>query len=80
MENVLRSAAADLSFLLHGTEATTWQMMDEAIARGYDVRIGLEDTLVMPDGRIAKDNVELVAEAVRRVGAVRTRAGASPPS
>ena len=67
MENVLKSGAADLSFLLHGTEATAWQMMDEAIARGYDVRIGLEDTLVMPDGRIAKDNVELVAEAVRRV-------------
>lgn len=78
MENVLKSGAAGLSFLLHGTEATAWPMMDEAIARGYDVRIGLEDTLVMPDGRIAKDNVELVTEAVRRV--VRKRAGASPPS
>jgi uncharacterized protein (DUF849 family) len=53
--------------LLHGTEATTWPMLDEAIARGYDVRIGLEDTRVMPDGRIAKDNSELVREAVRRV-------------
>jgi uncharacterized protein (DUF849 family) len=77
MERVLKSGAADLSFLLHGTEATAWPMMDEAIARGYDVRIGLEDTLVMPDGRIAKDDVELVTEAVRRV---RKRAGASPPS
>ena len=77
MEKVLKSGAADLSFLLHGTEATAWPMLDEAIARGYDVRIGLEDTLVMPDGRIAKDNVELVTEAVRRV---RIRAGASPPS
>ena len=52
---------------LHGTEATVWPMMDEAITRGYDVRIGLEDTLVMPDGRIARDNAELVTEAVRRV-------------
>jgi uncharacterized protein (DUF849 family) len=77
MENVLNSEAADLSLLLHGTEATAWQMMDEAIARGHDVRIGLEDTLVMPDGRMAKDNVELVTEAVRRV---RKRAGASPLS
>lgn len=77
MENVLKSGAADLSFLLHGTEATAWPMMDEAIARGYDVRIGLEDTLVMPDGRIAKDNVELVTEAVRRV---RKSAGVSPSS
>ena len=80
MENVLKSVATDLSFLLHGTEATAWPMMDEAVARGYDVRIGLEDTLVLPDGRIAKDNVELVTEAVRRVRAVRKRAGASPPS
>ena len=77
MEKVLKSGAADLSFLLHGTQATAWPMLDEAIARGYDVRIGLEDTLDMPDGRIAKDNVELVTEAVRRV---RIRAGASPPS
>ena len=80
MEKVLKSGGADFPSVLHGTEATTWPMMNEAIARGYDVRIGLEDTLVMPDGRIAKDNVELVSEAVRRVGAVRTRAGASPPS
>jgi uncharacterized protein (DUF849 family) len=78
MEKVLKSGAADLSLLLHGTETTAWPMMDEAIARGYDVRIGLEDTLGLPDGRTAKDNVELVTEAVRRV--VRKRAGASPPS
>ena len=80
IEKVLKSGGADLPSVLHGTEATAWPMMDEAIARGYDVRIGLEDTLVMPDGRIAKDNVELVSEAVRRVGAVRTRAEASSPS
>ena len=55
-----------LPFLLHGTEATAWPMMAEAISRGYDVRVGLEDTLILPDGRMAQDNVELVAEAVRR--------------
>lgn len=53
--------------VLHGTESTAWAMMAEAIARGYDVRIGLEDTLVLPDGRMARDNAELVREAVRRV-------------
>ena len=77
MEAVLRSAAVDRPLLLHGTEATAWTIMDEAIARGYDIRIGLEDTAVMPDGRTARDNVELVTEAVRRV---RKRAAASPPS
>ena len=80
MERILESGGGDLPFLLHGTQATAWPMMDEAIARGYDVRIGLEDTLVMPDGRIAKDNVDLVSEAVRRVRAIRKRAGAGPPS
>ena len=53
--------------LLHGTEATVWPMMDEAIVRGYGIRVGLEDTLVMPDGRMARNNPELVAEAVSRV-------------
>jgi len=67
IERVLTSGAPDLPpLLLHGTEATVWPMMDEAIARGYDVRTGLEDTLVLPDGRVARDNVELISEAVRR--------------
>jgi uncharacterized protein (DUF849 family) len=69
IEKVLDSGAIQLPRLLHGTEATVWPMMDEAIARGYDVRVGLEDTLLMPDGRIARDNTELIEEAVRRVGA-----------
>lgn len=72
IEKVLGGRAPDLQHvplpppLLHGTEDTAWPMLDEAIARGYDVRIGLEDTLVLPDGRMAQDNAELVTEAVRR--------------
>jgi len=77
IEEALKSGGINRPTVLHGTEATAWPMLDEVMARGYDVRIGLEDTLVMPDGRIAKDNVELVTEAVRLV---RKRAGASPPS
>ena len=69
IERVLGSGAPPLPRLLHGTEATVWPMIDEAIARGYDVRVGLEDTIVMPDGSPARDNVELVTEAVRRVRA-----------
>jgi uncharacterized protein (DUF849 family) len=67
IERVLNSAALQLPpLLLHGTEATVWPMIDEAIGRGYDSRVGLEDTLVLPDGSPARDNVELVIEAVRR--------------
>jgi uncharacterized protein (DUF849 family) len=74
IEKVFDSGAIELPRLLHGTEATVWPMMDEAIARGYHVRVGLEDTLLMPDGRIARDNSELIKEAVRRVAASGRRA------
>ena len=74
IEKVLRSGTVDLPLLLHGTEATVWPMMDAAIARGYDVRIGLEDTLALPDGASARNNAELVVEAVRRVRAASSGA------
>jgi uncharacterized protein (DUF849 family) len=54
--------------LHHGAGADAWEMLDAALARGRDVRIGLEDTTVMPDGSTARDNVQLVAEAARRLG------------
>jgi uncharacterized protein (DUF849 family) len=69
IEQLLGSGLAHASvppILLHGTEATAWPMLNEAIARGYDIRVGLEDTLVMPDDTRARDNSELVAEAMRK--------------
>ena len=66
MESALQTASAIEKVLLHDTEATAWSMMDEAIARGYGVRIWLEDTLFLPDGSLARNNTELVMEAVRR--------------
>jgi uncharacterized protein (DUF849 family) len=69
IETILETGKVEVPRLLHGTEATSWPIMDEAIIRGYGVRIGLEDTLTLPDGSIARGNVELVAEAVRRVRA-----------
>jgi uncharacterized protein (DUF849 family) len=53
--------------LLYGTEATAWPLLDEAARRGYDVRIGLEDTLTLADGTPARGNGTLVAEARRRL-------------
>lgn len=46
--------------LLHGEERATWPVLELAIERGYQVRIGLEDTLEMPDGTRAFDNAALV--------------------
>ena len=58
--------AVDVPRLLHGYERTVWAMLDEAAGRGYDVRIGLEDTLERPDGGRAEGNEELVRFAVGR--------------
>ena len=44
--------------LLHGHGATVWTLLDEAVRRRYDSRIGLEDTATLPDGTPAT-NVEL---------------------
>lgn len=52
--------------LVHGERAWTWSVLRWAQAAGYSTRIGLEDTLVLPDGREARDNAELVAAARRQ--------------
>jgi uncharacterized protein (DUF849 family) len=54
--------------LQHGEEAATWPALEDAVRRGVDTRIGLEDVLVLPDGSRAPDNAALVA-AARELGA-----------
>ncbi|MEM9778199.1 MAG: 3-keto-5-aminohexanoate cleavage protein [Chloroflexota bacterium] len=54
------SKISNPSRLLHGFDTTAWPMLVEAKKRGYDSRVGLEDTLFLPDGSAAKSNVELV--------------------
>lgn len=49
-----------LPVLLHGEERAAWPVLQLAVERGYQVRIGLEDTLEMPDGTRAFDNAALV--------------------
>ena len=71
IESVLDESSMDLPRLLHGTESTTWALIRIANARGYDTRIGFEDTLVLPDGTLAASNGELVQAAYRSGVAVR---------
>ncbi|GAA6524897.1 3-keto-5-aminohexanoate cleavage protein [Intrasporangium sp. DVR] len=59
--------------LVHGEHAWAWPVLRWAQRSGYDVRIGLEDTLVLPTGREARDNTELVAEALRSGGGAPTQ-------
>ena len=56
------------SRLHHGYLACTWPVIDAAIERDLDVRIGFEDTFDLPDGRRAGSNAELVAEVAGRRG------------
>jgi uncharacterized protein (DUF849 family) len=59
--------ASPVPRLLHGSGATAWAVLEEAIVRGYDTRIGFEDTRTLPDGSAASGNGALVAEAIRQV-------------
>lgn len=63
IEQVLDAAGTLAPRLLHGFGSGAWAVLEAALARGYDVRIGLEDTLQLPDGAVARDNAELVATA-----------------
>jgi uncharacterized protein (DUF849 family) len=54
--------------LWHGSEDRTWNVVAAGAAAGHDVRVGLEDVLVLPDGRRAANNAELVASAVKLIG------------
>lgn len=49
--------------LHHGEGEATWQVLEQAVRLGRDIRIGLEDTLHLRDGRQAAGNQELVAAA-----------------
>jgi uncharacterized protein (DUF849 family) len=49
--------------LLHGFETSAWELVALASRRGYDARIGFEDTLSLPDGSRAEDNGQLAAAA-----------------
>lgn len=68
IDRMLGQAGVRLPRLHHGTDRTTWSVLDAAVPAGRDVRIGLEDTLVLPDGAVTPDNATLVRAARERYG------------
>ncbi len=62
--DTLDRAGSRLPRLLHGADATMWPLYREALRRGLDARIGLEDGLDLPSGERAADNAALIAAAV----------------
>lgn len=53
-----------MPILLHGEQRSAWPALTLAVELGLDTRIGLEDTLTLPDGRSAPDNATLVRAAL----------------
>jgi uncharacterized protein (DUF849 family) len=64
MEDFLSDTWSGKSIILHGLDRTCWDILDVAIKKGYDLRIGFEDTLWLRNGEIALSNLELVRDAV----------------
>ncbi|GGW49182.1 hypothetical protein GCM10010503_27530 [Streptomyces lucensis JCM 4490] len=71
--------AAGRPVLLHGEEGGAWPVLRLAGRLGLATRIGLEDTLLLPDGRRAVSNAELVAEALLQYGRGAQSAGDRGP-
>lgn len=66
-ESILDDGGVTTTRLLHGVDATAWPLVDAARVRGYGTRIGLEDSLALPDGVIAPGNGDLVRAARARL-------------
>ena len=60
---VLDAAGIGLPRLLHGFEASVWPLHRDALARGLDTRIGLEDGNLLPSGERAEGNAALIRAA-----------------
>jgi uncharacterized protein (DUF849 family) len=64
---MVRAAGSPAPVLLHGLDDSCWPLLDHAGVRGVQTRIGMEDTLLLPDGSTAPGNAALVAAAVARL-------------
>ncbi len=71
IEGYLEHGGVETPRLHHGYAQATWPVLKNAILTGKDVRVGMEDTLLLADGSRAKSNKQLVEAAVslaRRFG------------
>src|SRR5581483_9198867 len=68
IHEILDRAGARAPRLQHGDGEATWILIEDAVRRGSDTRVGFEDTVLLPDGQRAASNAELVM-AARELGA-----------
>ncbi|HME49804.1 3-keto-5-aminohexanoate cleavage protein [Mycobacterium sp.] len=60
----VQQAGSPAGVLLHGHDGGCWPLLRHAGSRGLQTRIGMEDTLLMPDGSAAPGNAALVTAAL----------------
>jgi uncharacterized protein (DUF849 family) len=63
IHEALDSGGVTAPRLQHGDGDATWVLIEDAVRRGCDTRVGLEDTLLGPDGRPAEGNAALIRAA-----------------
>jgi uncharacterized protein (DUF849 family) len=69
LSHLVARSARHLPQLHHGYDEATWHVIAAAWGEGHAIRIGLEDTLELPDGTQAPDNEALVRAAITKLGA-----------
>jgi uncharacterized protein (DUF849 family) len=73
IEDVLARNEIHKPVLLHGFDATAWPFVERAFASRQSTRVGLEDMRELANGTVARDNAEIVRDAM----AIRRRCVAS---
>jgi uncharacterized protein (DUF849 family) len=63
MEEIVVSAGITLEQVHHGYGIACWAVNRRGLDRGHGIRTGLEDITLLPDGKPARDNADLVAAA-----------------
>jgi uncharacterized protein (DUF849 family) len=74
MEDIVVSAGITLEQVHHGYGMACWAVNRRGLDRGHGIRTGLEDITLLPDGKPARDNADLVAAAA---GLIRAHVRAS---
>jgi uncharacterized protein (DUF849 family) len=69
IETVLDSSNIKIPRLLHGFNSVSWDILREAKKRGYDSRIGMEDTIYLENGKKVKSNLEIINDANKIINA-----------
>ena len=69
MEDIVVSAGITLEQVHHGYGIACWAVNRRGLDRGHGIRTGLEDITLLPDGKQARDNADLVASAARLIRA-----------